>query len=182
MLNIKEKFAEKLHNQNLQLHIIPDQILYQKSESVSTFDNDIKNLISDMKIFMQEYDGVGLAAVQIGILKRIITIMPNDDNFIAMINPKIIEQSEALLEYEEGCLSVPEIYYILSRPEKITVEYQDENGIKKTLQADGILARIIQHEIDHLNGIVFINHLSMLKQKIVEKKFKKIAEKWYKNE
>ena len=177
MNNKKDKFIERLHNKELFLHIIPDNLLYTKTNPVTNFDKDLKNIISDMREFMIEYSGVGLAGNQIGIMQNIITIMPNDNDFMALINPQIIFLSKETCDIEEGCLSIPDTYYSVNRPESIIVSYQDEYGKDKTSNFDGIKARIILHEIDHLNGIVFIDHLSRLKKQIVEKKFKKLSKK-----
>ena len=175
MKNEKDNFIKKLNNKDLFLHIIPDNLLYQKTNLVTSFDENLINLISDMKTFMEEYDGVGLAGNQIGVMQNIITIMPDKDNFMTLINPKIINLSKEMCDIEEGCLSIPDVFYSVSRPKQVTVTYQNEFGIEKTEDFDGIKARIILHEIDHLNGIVFIDHLSMLKRQMVERKFKKLS-------
>ena len=164
----------KLNNPDLYLRIIPDPVLYQVCEPIDNFTDDLILLIDDMISFMNEYDGIGLSANQVGILKRIIVVR-NGDDVIAMINPKILSQSDKLCSYEEGCLSVPDVYYSVDRPSEIDVEYYDVEGNKHNVHANEIFARIILHEIDHLNGIVFIDHLSRLKKNIVEKKFEKLA-------
>lgn len=171
----KENFIKKLNNKDLFMRIIPDSLLYQKTDPINTFDNDLKNIISDMKIFMTEYSGVGLAGNQIGFMKNIITIMPSEDEFLSLINPQIISQSNEKCDMEEGCLSIPDVYYSVSRSNAITVKYQNEDGEEKIKDFDGIKARIILHEVDHLNGILFIDHLSRLKKSMVERKFKKLA-------
>ena len=180
MNNKKDKFIERLHNKELFLHIIPDASLYTKTNSVISFDKDLKDIISDMREFMIEYSGVGLAGNQIGVMKNIITIMPDDNDFMALINPKIISLSKETCNLEEGCLSIPDVYYSVTRPKSVLVSYQDESGQDKESSFDGMKARIILHEIDHLNGIVFINHLSKLKKQMVERKFIK-HQKNYKN-
>jgi len=177
MATTKENFIKKLNNKDLFMHIIPDSLLYQKTEAITTFDNNLKNIISDMKSFMNEYSGVGLAGNQIGFMKNIITIMPNDDEFIPLINPKIINQSQDKCDMEEGCLSIPDVYYSVSRSQSITVKYQNEDGEEIKEDFDGIKARIILHEVDHLNGILFIDHLSRLKKQMVERKFKKLLKR-----
>ncbi len=157
--------------------IEPDPILRKKSESLYQVNNDIRKLLDDMLQTMYAAPGIGLAAVQIGILKRIIVIdiskKEEKKNPIFLINPKIIFQSKETSTYEEGCLSLPGHFAEIERPAKCKIEYIDYNGKKAELEAEGLLSTCIQHEIDHLNGILFIDYLSKLKKDMIIKKLKK---------
>ena len=133
-----------------------DEILRKKSKEVTVIDNKIKTLLDDMLDTMYENDGVGLAAPQVGILKRVVTIDVDDENIFRMINPKITKSSGEQID-QEGCLSVPELKGDVNRPMNVTAVYTDENGKEVTLEAEGMLARCICHEIDHLDGILFID-------------------------
>lgn len=135
-----------------------DEILRKKGREVPLVDDRIRMLMDDMVETMYANDGVGLAAPQVGILKRVIVIDVEDGNIYKMANPKIISESgeEAA---EEGCLSVPEKRGLVVRPMKVVVEYTDENNQAKKLEAEGLLARAICHEIDHLNGVLFIDRV-----------------------
>ncbi len=175
MKEFKEDFADRLFDKNLFMRVIPDPVLYKETQIVTIFDDKLKELLSDMRIFMHEYNGIGLSANQIGVSKRIAIVMPEDEKSImTFINPKIISTSNQMCDFEEGCLSIPGIYYNVKRPDSIEIEYQDEQGNKKQLKAENLLARILFHEIDHLDGKVFIDHLSRLKKNFVENKFKKL--------
>lgn len=131
-----------------------DEILKKKSKEVEVIDDKIKELIKDMIDTMHKYDGVGLAAVQVGILKRIIVIDLYDEKpILKLINPKIIK-TKGTQEVEEGCLSFPNKYVKVVRPEEVTVEALDENGKKIKVTGTGLLAQAISHEVDHLNGVI----------------------------
>jgi peptide deformylase len=155
----------------------PDPFLRQKSQPVDEVDNDIKTLMNDMVDTMYDAPGIGLAAIQIGVPKRVIVIdlSKGDDkkNPMFFVNPKLLKKSENDSSYEEGCLSVPNQFAEISRPDKCEVEYLDYNGSKKILKADGLLATCIQHEMDHLEGILFIDYLSKLKKNMIVKKLTK---------
>ncbi len=133
-----------------------DEILRKRSREVSVIDNKIKMLLDDMLDTMYENDGVGLAAPQVGILKRVVTIDVDDGNIYRMINPKIIKSSGEQTD-QEGCLSVPETKGMVKRPMNVTAVYTDEGGNEVTVEAEGLLARAICHEIDHLDGVLFID-------------------------
>ncbi|KAF5055477.1 Peptide deformylase [bioreactor metagenome] len=133
-----------------------DEILRKRSREVSVIDNKIKMLLNDMLDTMYENDGVGLAAPQVGILKRVVTIDVDDGNIYKMINPKIIKSSGEQTD-QEGCLSVPETKGMVKRPMNVTAVYTDEDGNEVTVEAEGLLARAICHEIDHLDGVLFID-------------------------
>ena len=158
--------------------IEPDPILRKKSENLEKGDNDLKKLMEDMLETMYAAPGIGLAAVQIGILKRLIVIDISKDNEkknpLFLINPEITFKSKNTSSYEEGCLSLPGQFAEIERPAECHLNYIDYNGKKKKLKADGLLATCIQHEIDHLNGVLFIDYLSKLKKDIIIKKISKI--------
>ena len=157
--------------------IEPDPILRKKCEPLEKVDADLKKLMDDMLETMYAAPGIGLAAVQVGILKRLIVIdiskAEEKKNPIFLINPQIIYQSEETSVYEEGCLSLPGQYAEIERPAECTLKYIDYNGQEKELKADGLLATCVQHEVDHLNGILFIDYLSKLKKDMIIKKLVK---------
>ena len=157
--------------------IEPDPILRKKSQSLENVDNDLRKLLDDMLETMYEAPGIGLAAVQIGILKRLIVIdISKEDqkkNPLFLINPIITYKSKNTSSYEEGCLSLPGHYAEIERPSECHLEFLDYNGKKKKLEAQGLLATCIQHEVDHLNGILFIYYLSKLKKDMIIRKLKK---------
>ena len=156
---------------------IPDPILREKSIPVKKVDKDIKNLMDDMIETMYNAPGIGLAAIQIGIPKRVIVMDISKDkdkkNPMFFINPKIIWKSKVLSTYEEGCLSIPNQFAEVQRPDKCHFKYLDYNGKEKEIKAEGLLSTCIQHEIDHLDGILFIDYLSKVKKDIIIKKVSK---------
>jgi len=155
----------------------PDPRLQAISTDVETVTAETRSLIDDMAESMYAADGIGLAAVQIGVPKRVIVIdldqKEGKKNPRAFINPKITWASEEMAVFEEGCLSVPEIWDDVERPARIKAEYLDRDGKKQSLEADGMLATCLQHEMDHLNGVLFIDHLSRLKRSMAIKKLTK---------
>ena len=155
----------------------PNKILRQKSKPVETVGEEERNIMDDMLETMYHANGIGLAAIQIGIPKRIIVmdISKNKEkkNPMYFVNPIIKNKNSEKSTYEEGCLSVPNYFAEINRPKKCEVDYLDYDGKKKTLSADGLLATCIQHEIDHLEGILFIDYLSKLKKTIIVKKLSK---------
>ncbi|HEX4028517.1 MAG TPA: peptide deformylase [Rhizomicrobium sp.] len=155
----------------------PDPRLQAVSTDVGTVDADIRKLVDDMAESMYAAEGIGLAAVQIGVPKRVIVIdldqKEGKKNPRAFINPRILWASEETAVFEEGCLSVPEIWDDVERPARIRCEYLDRDGNKQLLEADGLLATCLQHEMDHLNGVLFIDHLSRLKRSMAIKKLTK---------
>ena len=157
--------------------IEPDTILRKKSEPIYQVNNDTQKLLDDMLKTMYAAPGIGLAAVQIGILKRIIVIdiskKEEKKNPIFLINPEITYQSKETSIYEEGCLSLPGHFAEIERPAKCKINYIDYHGKKAELATDGLLSTCVQHEIDHLNGILFIDYLSKLKKDMIIKKLKK---------
>jgi len=155
----------------------PSKILRQKSKTVENVGNEERKLMNDMLDTMYHANGIGLAAIQIGIPKRIIVmdISKNTEkkNPMYFVNPIIKNKNSEHSTYEEGCLSVPNYFAEIDRPKKCEVEYLDYNGKKKTLSAEGLLATCIQHEMDHLEGILFIDYLSKLKKTMIVKKLSK---------
>ena len=152
----------------------PDPILRRKSENLEKVDDELKKLLDEMLETMYAAPGIGLAAVQIGILKRLIVIDISKENEkknpLFLINPKIISKSESTSIYEEGCLSLPGHFAEIERPAECKIKYLDYNGKEKEMKAEGLLSTCIQHEIDHLNGVLFIDYLSKLKKDMIVKK------------
>ena len=156
---------------------VPDPILRKKCEPLENVDASTKKLMDDMLETMYAAPGIGLAATQIGILKRLVVIDISKEkekrNPIFLVNPQIIHQSNKTSVYEEGCLSLPGQYAEIERPAECTIKYVDYNGKEKELNAKGLLATCIQHEVDHLNGVLFIDYLSKLKKDMIVKKLTK---------
>ncbi len=154
--------------------IEPDPILRKKSEILEKVDDELRGLLDDMLETMYSAPGIGLAAVQVGILKRVIVIDVSKDkekkNPFFLINPEIISKSKKTSTYEEGCLSLPGYFAEIERPAECQVKYIDYFGKKKEIKATGLLSTCIQHEIDHLNGVLFIDYLSKLKRDMIVKK------------
>ena len=151
----------------------PDPILTKKAEKVEKFDDELRDIIDSMKLTMQVSGGVGLAAPQIGISKRIAIIEREEQQYI-LINPELIESSGDITS-EEGCLSFPGIFAQVTRPNCIKIKTYDLDGEEKTLEAEGYIARAFLHEMDHLEGVLFIDHISPLKRGVIRKKMKKRA-------
>jgi peptide deformylase len=159
------------------LVIEPDERLHIPSAKVEVVDDSVRALLSDMLETMYANDGIGLAAVQIGVHKRCVVIdvavREGRNEPMKFVNPEIISNSEQESVFTEGCLSFPDQYSDVVRPETVRVRYLDENGAEKTIDATGILATCLQHEIDHINGIVFVDHISKMKRDIILRKLKK---------
>ena len=157
--------------------IEPDPILRKKSTTLETVDDSTRKLLDDMLQTMYNAPGIGLAAVQIGILKRLLVIdvskKEEEKKPLFLINPEITYQSEETSIYEEGCLSLPGHFAEIERPAKCKINYIDYHGKKAELEAEGLLSTCVQHEIDHLNGILFIDYLSKLKKDMIIKKLVK---------
>ena len=154
-----------------------EESLRQKSEPVPEVNDEIKQLAEDMFETMIAYEGVGLAAPQIGKNIRMFVLIADDDVRRVFINPQIIKTSSEVSDYDEGCLSIPQVYETISRPVAVTVQALNENGRPFTLDADGLLARIIQHEYDHLDGILYIDRGDKAFAEKTEAQFKKRAER-----
>ena len=171
---------------------IPDPVLRRVSKPVERFDADLHRFLDDMLETMYAAPGIGLAAVQVGEPIRAITIDcakraddepgeerqerksgPGEPMFF--LNPEIVRRSDEPNVYEEGCLSIPDYYADVERPASVSVRYQDRDGTPREIEADGILATCLQHEIDHLDGVLFVDHLSRLKRDMVFRRFTKAA-------
>ena len=156
----------------------PDPILRKKSTPVSVVDKSIKKLLHDMLETMYAAPGIGLAAAQVGVLKRVVVIDLAKDGEkkspIFFVNPVITWKSDILEKKEEGCLSIPDYFAEIKRPNACHVKYLDQHGKEKQLKAEGLLATCIQHEIDHCDGILFIDYLSKLKRMFILKKLAKL--------
>ncbi|MEO3997650.1 peptide deformylase [Mesorhizobium sp. CAU 1732] len=161
------------------LVILPDPVLRQLSKPVERVDDDLRRFADDMLETMYDAPGIGLAAIQVGTPLRMVVIdLSKEDEPKApqiFINPQIVAQGDAPSVYEEGCLSIPDYYAEVERPDTVTVKYLDRDGKERVLDADGLMATCLQHEIDHLNGVLFIDHISKLKRDMVVRKFKKLA-------
>ncbi len=157
--------------------IEPDPILRKKCEPLEKVDDEVRKLMKEMLEIMYEAPGIGLAAVQIGILKRVVVIDLSKENEkknpLFFINPKIVHRSDNKSIYEEGCLSLPGQFAEIERPAECTLNYIDFFGKEKKLKAEGLLATCIQHEVDHLDGVLFIDYLSKLKKDMIIKKLVK---------
>ena len=155
----------------------PDPFLRQRSEKVEEVNDEIRSLMNDMLDTMYDAPGIGLAAIQIGIPKRVIVIdlskKEEKKKPLYFVNPEILNKSSVDASYEEGCLSVPNQFAEIIRPDECTVKFLDYDGNEKMLEAKGLLATCIQHEIDHLEGILFIDYLSKLKKSMIIKKLSK---------
>lgn len=159
------------------LVIAPDERLLVPSAKVAVVDDSIRMLLDDMLETMYANDGIGLAAVQIGVHKRCIVVdvgvREGKREPMKFVNPEIIAKSNADAVYTEGCLSFPDQYSDVVRPDSVIVRYLNEKGEEHTLEATGILATCLQHEIDHTNGVVFVDHISKMKRDIIIRKLKK---------
>ena len=164
---------------NLPIIILPDPLLRQKSAAIERVDDGLQRLIDDMLETMYEAPGIGLAAIQVGVPKRVIVMdlhRPEEDKQPQFfVNPEILWASEETAPYEEGCLSVPEIYDEVERPARVKLRYLNYQGETVEEDCEGLFAVCIQHEMDHLDGVLFIDHLSRLKREQAIKKVKKLV-------
>ncbi len=156
---------------------IPDPILRKEAAPIELVDETLRRLVDDMLATMYEAPGIGLAAPQVGISRRVIVMDPSGDEEaktpLAMVNPELLERSEEMRIYEEGCLSIPEITAEIERPARVRVRFLDRDGRPQEAELEGMWATLVQHEIDHLNGVLFIDYLSRLKRDMIVKKFTK---------
>jgi len=153
------------------LYLLGEPVLRQRSMEVSAVDDDLRQLIADLFETMDAAKGVGLAANQVGVGVRIAVVNAEGNRF-AMVNP-LIRSAEGRDRAEEGCLSIPDLYAEVTRPHRIVLDAQDAEGTPFSLEAEGLVARVIQHEIDHLDGILFVDHLSPLKRQLLLGRWKK---------
>lgn len=170
----------------LRIYVAPHPVLKKKADPVEKVTAEDRKLMDDMLDTMYATDGIGLAAPQVGVSKRILVLdidQPRDEDDwtkrktkpMCFVNPEITWESEDLRVYNEGCLSVPGQYAEVTRPDKIKIKYLDYDGKARELEAEGLLATCLQHEMDHLNGILFVDHLSTLKKDILMRKLKKFT-------
>ena len=161
------------------LVILPDHQLRAISTPVPSADKPLRALVDDMFETMYDAPGIGLAAIQVGVPQRVVTLdvsrSEERQEPLVLVNPQIVWSSEERSIYEEGCLSIPEYYEEVERPARIRVKFRDIDYKDREIEADGLLATCIQHEVDHLNGVLFIDYLSKLKRDRVIKKFTKLA-------
>ncbi len=166
---------------------LPEPVLRERAQPVERVDDELRQLLDDMLETMYDAPGVGLAANQIGIARRFVVVDASKDrhaedddeaprrNPICLINPEIVRLGDRMRTYEEGCMSLPDVLVEVERPSEITVRYVDRDGHPQELEADGLLATVIQHEVDHLDGKLIIDYLSSLKRNMIVRRFKKLA-------
>jgi peptide deformylase len=161
--------------------ILPDKRLRLKSAPVAAVDKSLRKLVDDMFETMYAAPGIGLAAIQVGVPQRVVTmdLAKKDDrpSPLVFINPEVTWKADEKSTYEEGCLSIPEYYEEVERPAVVRVKYLDLEGKPHEIEATGLLATCLQHEIDHTNGVLFVDYISKLKRDMVMKRFKKAAKK-----
>src|SRR5512141_2632805 len=159
-----------------EIRIMGDPVLRQKAEPLAEIDAETRRLIQDMFETMYEADGVGLAAPQVGVSQRVIVIDPHEQDVkpFGLVNPVILQSAKDVERGEEGCLSIPGLKDIVERPAAVVVEGLDADGKPLHIEAEGLLARVIQHEIDHLDGILFPDRLSPLKRNMLLKRWQKV--------
>ena len=158
---------------------LPDSQLRSSSSRVAKVDGAVRTILDDMIETMYDAPGIGLAAVQVGVLQRLVVLdtarKDEPPQPLFLVNPEIVQSSDERIVYEEGCLSIPDYYEDVERPERVRFRFQDRDGAACEMDADGLLAIAVQHEIDHLNGVLFVDHISRLKRERVLKKFAKAA-------
>ena len=163
--------SNDLENEILEIKKYPDPILKKISQPVEVFDEELAKFVQDMFVAMHAHDGVGLAAPQVGVLKKIAVVEYEGKSYV-LINPKVVDQ-KGTQESEEGCLSFPGIYANVLRPQWVKIEAQNEKGELQTFEGEGYVARAFLHEMDHLDGKLFIDYLSSLKRNAIKKKVSK---------
>jgi peptide deformylase len=160
---------------------LPDPRLRLVSKPIAQITDDVRTLVTDMFETMYAAPGIGLAAIQVGVPQRVVTLdlakKDEPKQPLVVINPELVWSSEERSTYEEGCLSIPEFYEEVERPAQVKVRYTDLDGQAHEVEANGLLATCLQHEIDHLNGVLFIDHISKLKRDRVTRKFAKAAKR-----
>ncbi|HEX9109356.1 MAG TPA: peptide deformylase [Longimicrobiales bacterium] len=159
-----------------EIRIMGDPVLRQKAEPLAAVDADTRKLIQDMFETMYEADGVGLAAPQVGVSQRVIVIDPHEQDVkpFGLVNPVIVQSTRDVERGEEGCLSIPGLKDIVERPAAVVVDGLDAEGQPLHIEAEGLLARVLQHEIDHLDGVLFPDRLSPLKRNMLLKRWQKV--------
>ncbi len=159
-----------------QIRIMGDPVLREKAQPIPAVDEETRRLIRDMFDTMYDADGVGLAAPQVGVTQRVIVVDPHEQDAkpLGLVNPVVLKFSDDVERGEEGCLSIPGLKDIVERPAEVVVEALDGDGKPVHIEADGLLARVLQHEIDHLDGILFIDRVSPLKRKLLLNRWQKV--------
>ena len=161
--------------------ILPDKRLRLVSDPVKKIDAETRKLVDDMFETMYDAPGIGLAAIQVGVPRRVVTMdlskKEDEQKPHVFINPQLVWASDEKTTREEGCLSIPEFYEEVERPSQVRVKYLDRDGKEQEMEGEGLLATCLQHEIDHLNGVLFIDHISRLKRNLITKKFSKAAKR-----
>ena len=165
--------------EKLRLHVYGDSVLRKKAEPVKRFDGEIKDLVVQMRRIMRENSGVGLAAPQAGVSLRVAVFeIPREDESpleFVLINPEILERGGDI-EFEEGCLSVPGVFERVNRAQRVVVRGSDEHGEERVFEAEGLVARAVQHEIDHLDGILFVDRVGSVRKRLLKRKLREISE------
>ena len=158
----------------MKIEMLGADVLRRRAAEVAEVDDELRSLIRNMFETMYDAEGVGLAAPQVGISRRVIVVDVNEEGTrpFALVNPRLVEAARETEKAEEGCLSIPGVSSVVERPATVTVEGLDENGEPLRMEAEGLLARCIQHEIDHLDGILFIDRISPLKRTMLLKKYR----------
>ncbi|WP_420548874.1 peptide deformylase [Curvivirga sp.] len=161
----------------LDILVAPHPVLKKVAAPIDEVNDEIRQLMDDMMETMYDAPGIGLAAPQVGVSKRVLVMDIGDEETgpqpMKMANPEIVWASDDISSYNEGCLSLPEQYANVDRPSQVKIKYLDESNVAQELDADGLLATCVQHEIDHLDGVVFVDHLSSLKRNMILRKLKK---------
>lgn len=160
----------------LEIKLMGDPVLREECAEVDAIDGELRALARDMFDTMYEAEGVGLAAPQVGVTKRLIVVDPREEDVTprALVNPRVISTSEETDRAEEGCLSIPGLREVVERKAEAVIEAEDLDGETVRIEADGLHARVLLHEIDHLNGVLFVDRVSPLKRKMLMKKWKKL--------
>ncbi|HUH12717.1 MAG TPA: peptide deformylase [Longimicrobiales bacterium] len=161
-----------------EIRLLGDPVLREPAVPVEAVDDELRALVADMMETMYDAEGVGLAAPQIGISRRIIVVDTHQagDEAFALVNPRVVESAGGPEKFEEGCLSIPGLAELVERPTRVVVEALTPAGESLRMEAEGFLARVLQHEVDHLDGVLFIDRLSPLKRRLLLKRWKKLEE------
>lgn len=154
------------------VHLLGSPVLRQRSPEVAAVDEEARTFIADLFDTMRAYKGVGLAANQVGTLRRIAVVETDPEHRYALVNPVVVER-EGTEKEEEGCLSIPEVYGEVERAARVVVEALDEHGVKRRIEGTDLLARVLQHEIDHLDGILFLDRVGMIKRRFLLRQWEK---------
>lgn len=162
----------------LEIRLLGDPVLRERAESIEAVDEEVRRLAQAMFDTMYEAEGVGLAAPQVGVRQRLIVVDSREegDEPVALVNPRVVDASSERGRAEEGCLSIPGLRDLVERPSDVTVEAQDLEGRPVRIEASGLLARVLQHEIDHLDGVLFLDRLSPLKRKMLLRRWEKMKD------